>query len=184
MHDFLDDDFMQNATDQSVRVEMRNWPEFFKTYRSSVYFAENSVNSLVGDPIEPLLLLSFSGGGYYTVREEGTEEIPAKHLLILMSIGQDLGINHNAVNVAITVLRGRKQFLLFDSADSDKLCILSQSGTNLEYRFGEDPFEPNFTNTAEVKFCEPQKSKPMIADVRAGDTIYIPGMGTILKLST
>ena len=90
-------------------------------------------------------------------------------------MAQDLGINHNAVSVAITVLRGRKQFLLFDSADSDKLCIVSQSGTNVDYLFGDDPFEPDFTDTDEIKFCEPQKAKPLFADVRAGDTIYIPG---------
>ena len=52
---------------------MREWPEIFNTYRSSVFFAENSVNSLVpvpggGNPIEPLL--SFSGGGYHTVRDD------------------------------------------------------------------------------------------------------------------
>lgn len=69
----------------------------------------------------------------------------------------------------MAIFRGRKQFIVIDPKDGDKLCM-EQPNRGLDYGVGIDPFQPNFERCPSAKDVT-----ALFADVKAGDILFVPG---------
>eukprot|EP00581_Thalassiosira_minuscula_P011892 CAMPEP_0183728352 /NCGR_PEP_ID=MMETSP0737-20130205/27790_1 /TAXON_ID=385413 /ORGANISM="Thalassiosira miniscula, Strain CCMP1093" /LENGTH=635 /DNA_ID=CAMNT_0025960263 /DNA_START=22 /DNA_END=1929 /DNA_ORIENTATION=- len=129
-------------------IELRRYlPEMFSAYRKSNYFIEN-------------LHLPINGG---------TSKWPS---LFFGARGTStkLHVDGHGTSFAMSVFRGRKQFLLLDAREGEKLCMTTPTD-GLDYGVGYDPFVPEL----EEACPEARGANAYFADVRGGDLLFVPG---------
>ena len=121
-------------------------PEMFQVYQKHAFFAEN-------------LLLPVNSG---------TDRWPS---LFFGARGTqtNLHVDNMGTSFTMAVFRGRKQFMMIDSNEGDKLCM-NRPNKGLHYGVGEDPFKPDFDRCPSAK-----QATALFADVNAGDILYVPG---------
>ena len=81
----------------------------------------------------------------------------------------NLHVDNMGTSFTMAVFRGRKQFMMIDPNDGDKLCM-ERPNRGLHYGVGEDPFKPDFERCPSAK-----QVTALFADVKAGDILFVPG---------
>jgi hypothetical protein len=81
----------------------------------------------------------------------------------------NLHVDSMGTGSTMAVFRGRKQFLMFHPIDAPNLCM-ENPNRKLDYGVGEDSFKPDFKRCPSAN-----DTTAMIADLKAGDILYMPG---------